>query len=143
MSTGYSIQNSETKERSTSSRTEMLLDCLLMVTASVHVLLCPFTKVEESFNLQAVHDILHHGSSLDDYDHHMFPGVVPRTFLGPLLVSGLGYPLVRTADMMGWSKTSHQVMVRMVLATSVLAAFSLFRSAVRNRFGAQVKIFTQ
>ena len=129
---------SDNSKRPASSWIERVVDCLLLLTATVHVLLCPYTKVEESFNLQAIHDILHHGASLGDYDHHMFPGVVPRTFLGPLLVSSLGYPLVRGADILGWSKTSQQIIVRIVLATTVLAAFAIFKSAVKHRFGSQV-----
>ena len=68
----------------------------------VHLFVSPYTKVEESFNIQAIHDILVHGIPSENvdqfltanYDHVSFPGSVPRTFAGALVLSGLSRPVV-------------------------------------------------
>ena len=54
--------------------------------------------------MQACHDILFHGADLSLYDHLEFPGVVPRTFIGPLAVSAAALPFVTLSNLIGASK---------------------------------------
>ena len=68
----------------------LLCASLLLVSMSLLALiLCPHSKVEESFNLQATRDLYQYGifTSSDVYDHLQYSGVVPRTFLGPFILS--------------------------------------------------------
>ena len=42
-----------------------VLDALILATGWLHVVFAPYTKVEESFNLHAIHDILAFGVTPD------------------------------------------------------------------------------
>ncbi|OWB75551.1 hypothetical protein B5S31_g5465 [[Candida] boidinii] len=54
------------------------------------LIISPYTKVEESFNIQAIHDLIKYDfEEIDKFDHITFPGVVKRSFIGSLLISTL------------------------------------------------------
>lgn len=97
-----------------------------------HILLCPYTKVEESFNMQAVHDLLYHRTNISavrrhvssltmshcarrQYDHHEFPGVVPRTFAGAMVVASMAAPFAALAHALELPRITVQVVVRICL----------------------------
>ncbi|KAG2145216.1 glycosyltransferase family 22 protein [Suillus clintonianus] len=116
------------------------MDLLLLGTSWAHVLLAPYTKVEESFNLHATHDVLMYGVGRDNlykFDHNTFPGAVPRTFIGSMLLAWLTSPVAYVASQWGLlsTKLDLQIAVRLVLATLNATGFMLIRRAVCRRFG--------
>ncbi|EEP75775.1 conserved hypothetical protein [Uncinocarpus reesii 1704] len=111
---------------------------------SVHLVLSPYTKVEESFNIQAVHDILRYGipsknipkELRENYDHFTFPGAVPRTFVGALLLAGVARPLI-------WinAKLQSQLLVRGILGAFNAVALMFYARAVRRAFGKEAGVW--
>ena len=105
----------------------------------VHLFVAPYTKVEESFNVQALHDIIVHGVPLSNasaviqtsYDHVNFPGVVPRTFVGSLIVAAVSTPFVRFLT----SPDQIQILVRGVLGLINVAALWSLKYAVDTAYG--------
>ncbi len=109
---------------------------MIIAAMALYVIMCPYTKVEESFNIQAIHDLLFHGPELEAYDHHEFPGVVPRTFLGAILVAALSMPWVfLSSTVLMLPKWVSLYIVRLVLGLLVCKALFAFADAVRGKFG--------
>ncbi|KAK4411155.1 Dol-P-Man:Man(7)GlcNAc(2)-PP-Dol alpha-1,6-mannosyltransferase [Sesamum angolense] len=130
-------------------------DLLLGSIAAFYVFMAPYTKVEESFNVQ--------------YDHLEFPGVVPRTFIGThsyllkklhdfatpgisftvcnvdfigaLFVSILASPFVLAASLLHLPKLYSLYAVRLVLGCMILSTLRFFRIQIRKNFGSQVEVF--
>ncbi|CAN0198666.1 unnamed protein product [Pylaiella littoralis] len=115
-------------------------ELVLLVSIFAHALLCPFAKVEESFNLQAVHDMLVHRHDLASYDHNDFPGVVPRTFLGAAVLAAVSSPVHAVLEALlsaepSSTRLASQIAVRLVLGLLCWLSFRRFNSAVALRFG--------
>ncbi|KAM0340984.1 hypothetical protein ACHAPU_010216 [Fusarium lateritium] len=117
---------------------DIVLTCLLITIPLTHLLVSPYTKVEESFNIQAAHDILIYGTPTSDiherlshaYDHFTFPGAVPRTFLGAALLAGLGQPIIAV---IGFQHA--QLVVRGLLGIANVAALLTFMHSLKRAYG--------
>lgn len=129
---------------------------LLLVSIVFYLLLCPYTKVEESFNIQATHDLLFlknvaespdkmsiaakilsydFKTYLTDFDHMEFPGVVPRTFLGSIFLATFSLPSKAILEMLDLPKFISQYCVRFSLGLCSWMSFALFADAISFRFG--------
>jgi alpha-1,6-mannosyltransferase len=107
----------------------------------IHLILAIFTKVEESFNVQAIHDLNYHGFNLTKYDHLEFPGVVPRTFAGPIFIATILKPLSWFLSFFDSSKELILIFARLILGGSVIISFCNFARSVEKHFGRESALF--
>ncbi|RAO65900.1 uncharacterized protein BHQ10_001912 [Talaromyces amestolkiae] len=110
----------------------------------LHLLASPHTKVEESFHIQATHDILTFGipSPLQlnrsaiaekfqaNYDHFSFPGAVPRTFIGALALASASGPVIWFQE-----NVDRQLLVRAILGLFNAVSLIVFARGIQKSFG--------
>ncbi|CAG8637864.1 12684_t:CDS:2, partial [Acaulospora colombiana] len=121
---------------------ESALDLILLAAAWAHVFLAPYTKVEESFNLHAAHDVFFHGvskSALRKYDHFVFPGVVPRSFVGSVFLGGTARPVVALLSKIGLVQTKLDVQI-ISKDTDSRNIFQRIKASIWRRFGRRTAI---
>ncbi|KAH6650248.1 glycosyltransferase family 22 protein [Chaetomium tenue] len=145
MAPSKNVQSTSAKHHGSEASGTRLLDILLYLSIPglilVHLIVAPYTKVEESFNIQAAHDVLVYGVPTSDvynklsstYDHFTFPGAVPRTFIGPVLLAGLAQPIVA---LVGFQHA--QLVVRAILGLFNAACLLVFARNLRRAYGAEV-----
>jgi alpha-1,6-mannosyltransferase len=92
--------------------------------------------------MQAMFDLLKFGSSLQYYDHLEFPGVVPRTFIGSLVVSLLSYPGDLLLSYMDFPPLYQQIWCRCALGFISWLSFVHFRNGIEVRFGTRASQLT-
>lgn len=115
------------------------MDTALLAAIFYHLVQAPYTKVEESFSLQAIHDILEYGVfDISKYDHLQFPGVVPRTFIGSLVVAAVAKPLILVYTWLGIDTNGTQMYAQMIVR-GVIGLFNgisliILKNALQDMF---------
>lgn len=122
----------------TSHTADIIFALLLPALILTHLFVAPYTKVEESFTIQAAHDILVYGTPTHHvsariarvYDHSSFPGAVPRSFVGPVLLSGWSQVVLAFV-----SFAHAQLVVRAVLGLFNAACLVFFAGRLEQGLG--------
>lgn len=115
-----------------------VLDTVLLTVISFHLIQAPFTKVEESFNIQAIHDILTYSVfDISQYDHLKFPGVVPRTFVGAVIIAMLSGPYLYLSSLIQTSRPTSmdvQLVVRGIVGLTNGLSFIYLKNCLQDMF---------
>lgn len=115
-----------------------VLDTVLLTVISFHLIQAPFTKVEESFNIQAIHDILTYSVfDISQYDHLKFPGVVPRTFVGAVIIAMLSRPYLYLSSLIQTSRPTSmdvQLVVRGIVGLANGLSFIYLKNCLQDMF---------
>lgn len=97
--------------------------------------------------MQAVHDLLTFRADISKFDHLQFPGVVPRTFVGPLALAAIVSPFSFAASICPeFLRTLMYpepglLLTRLALGIACVWSLSVLREAIAARFTRSTSIF--
>jgi len=108
-----------------------LFDYAILGLIIFHVILNPYTKVEETFITNNIYDHLVYGLDIASYDFHEFPGVVERSFIPSIIVSVLSLPFHHLfLDLYGYSCIISLYVTRIVLGLLVFFSTKYVKSTI-------------
>ncbi|KAI9662291.1 MAG: dolichyl-P-Man:Man(7)GlcNAc(2)-PP-dolichol alpha-1,6-mannosyltransferase [Bathelium mastoideum] len=128
------------------SPTSLLISLSIPSIVLIHLICSPYTKIEESFSIQATHDIIAYGiprtngtQVLAHYDHVIYPGnhPVPRSFAGPVVLAGLSKPFIPFLT----NGLQLQIVARGVLGLFNALSLLSMRRAVSTAYGTTASTF--
>ena len=122
------------------------LDATLIAVIAFYLMVAPYIDMKkESFNMQAIHDIIDYGifprsTIVENYDHVQFPSVEPQTFVGNLVLAGIfkGLNFIMTLvgyDLMGqtgFGQNNVLLVVRSILGLLNALLLMKLRNSVKK-----------
>jgi alpha-1,6-mannosyltransferase len=106
-----------------------IFDGLVFTSIIAHVLINPYTKVEETLLTNGIYDHIYLGADIPNYDHQEFPGVVTRSFISSMIISAISLPfnLVLTKGL-GFTCLSTLYLTRTVLGILTFCSMKFVRT---------------
>ena len=108
--------------------------CFFLSFVSV-IFICPYTRSDENYIMQAVHDMVVHKYDIDQYDHLRYPEEVKKTGLGALGLGFMIFPYFYLMTALGFSIEVGMYLTRIALGIMNFASIFTLRKSVRKVYG--------
>lgn len=129
------IKSSHQKEQPCKTSLFDFYDLILYGVIVGHVLINPFTKVEETLHTNGMYDHLYLMTDIQNYDHQEFPGVVTRSFICSIIVSATAYPFnFILRNYLGFTCLASLYLVRIILGTYMFLSLKFIRKCIDVKY---------
>jgi hypothetical protein len=101
---------------------------------AIHVVVAPYTKVEEIFQVNNIYDHLYLMDDVKNYDFVEFPGVVYRTFISSLMIAAIDFPFKYLMKPFGFTCFHMLVLSRLTLGFLNFLSLKFMRRQVHLKY---------